>query len=117
QRHHDPPFLRGHRTDVPGSGERHRGEHHQPGRWGPDQESVDLTMTDRIRSAEVIVSSPGRNFVTLNILTEDGIVGWGDATVNGRELAVASYLRDHVAPLLIGRRSEEHTSELQSREN
>lgn len=60
-------------------------------------------MTDRIRSAEVIVSSPGRNFVTLKILTEDGVVGWGDATVNGRELAVASYLHDHVAPLLIGR--------------
>jgi mannonate dehydratase len=35
--------------------------------------------------------------------TEDGIVGVGDATLNGRELAVASYLRDHVVPLLIGR--------------
>ena len=29
--------------------------------------------------------------------------GLGDATLNGRELAVASYLRDHVVPLLIGR--------------
>jgi mannonate dehydratase len=27
----------------------------------------------------------------------------GDATLNGRELAVASYLRDHVCPLLLGR--------------
>ena len=27
----------------------------------------------------------------------------GDATLNGRELAVASYLNDHVIPLLIGR--------------
>ena len=27
----------------------------------------------------------------------------GDATLNGRELAVASYLRDHVCPLLVGR--------------
>src|SRR5207344_2158030 len=29
--------------------------------------------------------------------------GLGDATLNGRELAVASYLADHVVPLLIGR--------------
>jgi mannonate dehydratase len=56
-----------------------------------------------ISSAEVLVSSPGRNFVTLRLRTDDGLVGLGDATVNGRELSVASYLRDHVAPLLIGR--------------
>src|SRR5499427_10592109 len=57
----------------------------------------------RITDAKVIVCSPGRNFVTLKITTEDGIYGLGDATVNGRELAVASYLNDHVIPLLIGR--------------
>ena len=51
----------------------------------------------RITDARVIVCSPGRNFVTLKIETEDGIHGLGDATLNGRELAVASYLRDHVA--------------------
>src|SRR4029434_8147471 len=57
----------------------------------------------RITDAKVIVCSPGRNFVTLKIMTEDGIYGLGDATLNGRELAVASYLADHVVPLLIGR--------------
>jgi mannonate dehydratase len=57
----------------------------------------------RITDAKVIVCSPGRNFVTLKIMTEDGIYGLGDATLNGRELAVASYLTDHVIPLLIGR--------------
>src|SRR6187402_1088617 len=57
----------------------------------------------KIVDAQVIVTSPSRNFVTLKIETEDGIYGLGDATLNGRELAVASYLRDHVAPLLIGR--------------
>jgi mannonate dehydratase len=57
----------------------------------------------RIESAETIVTSPGRNFVTLRLVTADGITGLGDATLNGRELAVASYLRDHVAPLLPGR--------------
>ncbi len=59
----------------------------------------------KISDAEVIVTSPGRNFVTLKITTGDGVTGIGDATLNGRELAVASYLRDHVAPLLPGRDS------------
>jgi mannonate dehydratase len=48
----------------------------------------------RITDAKVIVCSPGRNFVTLKITTEDGVYGLGDATLNGRELAVASYLLD-----------------------
>ncbi len=56
-----------------------------------------------ILSARVIVTCPGRNFVTLRIETKDGLVGLGDATLNGRELAVASYLTDHVIPCLIGR--------------
>ncbi len=56
-----------------------------------------------IVDAKVIVCSPGRNFVTLKIVTEDGIYGLGDATLNGRELSVASYLTDHLIPLLIGR--------------
>lgn len=57
----------------------------------------------RIADARVIVTSPGRNFVTLKIVTDEGVYGIGDATLNGRELAVVSYLRDHVCPLLIGR--------------
>ena len=56
-----------------------------------------------IASARVIVTCPGRNFVTLKIETRDGRTGVGDATLNGRELAVASYLSDHVVPTLIGR--------------
>ena len=57
----------------------------------------------RIVDGKVIVCSPGRNFVTLKLVTEDGVHGLGDATLNGRELSVASYLTDHVIPLLIGR--------------
>ena len=57
----------------------------------------------KIVDAKVIVCSPGRNFVTLKLVTEDGIHGLGDATLNGRELSVASYLNDHLVPLLIGR--------------
>ncbi|MFF5288619.1 D-mannonate dehydratase ManD [Paractinoplanes globisporus] len=56
-----------------------------------------------IAAARVIVCSPGRNFVTLKIETSDGLTGVGDATLNGRELAVAAYLNEHVIPVLIGR--------------
>lgn len=57
----------------------------------------------KITDARVVVTCPGRNFVTLKIETDEGLTGVGDATLNGRELAVAAYLRDHVVPLLIGR--------------
>jgi mannonate dehydratase len=57
----------------------------------------------KITHAEVIVTCPGRNFVTLKLVTDQGVYGIGDATLNGRELAVASYLKDHVCPVLIGR--------------
>jgi mannonate dehydratase len=57
----------------------------------------------KIVSARVIVTSPGRNFVTLKVECDDGTTGVGDATLNGRELAVAAYLSEHVVPCLIGR--------------
>ncbi|MDR3727715.1 MAG: D-galactonate dehydratase family protein [Terracidiphilus sp.] len=57
----------------------------------------------KIKNAYVNITSPGRNFVTLKIETDEGIYGLGDGTLNGRELAVASYLTDHVIPCIIGR--------------
>ena len=57
----------------------------------------------KITGARVIVTSPGRNFVTLKIETDGGVYGIGDATLNGREKAVVAYLEDHVIPALIGR--------------
>ena len=57
----------------------------------------------KITDAKVFVSSPGRNFVTLKIYTDGGVYGIGDATLNGREVAVASYLTDHIIPCLVGR--------------
>jgi len=57
----------------------------------------------KITAARVIVTCPGRNFVTLKVLTDEGVYGVGDATLNGRELAVASYLQDHVIPCLLNR--------------
>jgi mannonate dehydratase len=57
----------------------------------------------KITNAYVNITSPGRNFVTLKIETDEGIYGLGDGTLNGREMAVASYLTEHVIPCILGR--------------
>lgn len=57
----------------------------------------------KIVEAKVIVCCPGRNFVTLKITTDEGLVGLGDATLNGREKAVVSFLEDYLCPMLLGR--------------
>ena len=57
----------------------------------------------RIVEGRGVVTCPGRNFVTLKLVTDEGVTGVGDATLNGRELAVAAYLTEHVVPVLIGR--------------
>ena len=57
----------------------------------------------KVSSASVNVCSPGRNFVTLKVRTDEDIYGLGDATLNGREIAVAAYLVEHVIPCLVGR--------------
>jgi mannonate dehydratase len=58
----------------------------------------------KIANVKVIVTRPGRNYVLVKIETDEpGLYGWGDATLNGRELAVAAALEQHIAPLLIGR--------------
>ncbi|MEM5399966.1 D-mannonate dehydratase ManD [Paraburkholderia sp. EG287A] len=57
----------------------------------------------KIERLQTIVTCPGRNFVTVKIVTDEGVYGLGDATLNGRELAVRAYLEDHVFPCLVGR--------------
>lgn len=58
----------------------------------------------KITEVRVIVTCPGRNYVAVKILTDEpGLYGVGDATLNGRELAVAAALEKHIAPLLLGR--------------
>src|SRR5688572_16838823 len=58
----------------------------------------------KITEVKVIVTCPGRNYIFVKVLTDEpGLYGIGDATLNGRELAVATALKDHLAPLLIGR--------------
>ncbi|TYK66969.1 D-mannonate dehydratase ManD [Colwellia echini] len=61
----------------------------------------------KIQEIKVFVCSPGRNFVTVKVITDEGTYGLGDATVNGREMAVVAYLEEHVAPCLIGRDPQE----------
>jgi mannonate dehydratase len=51
-----------------------------------------------IVAARVIVTCPGRNFVTLKIETKSGTYGLGDATLNGRELAVPA-----ISPITLSR--------------
>lgn len=58
-----------------------------------------------IAKAEVFVTSPGRNFVVSRITTTDGVVGLGDATLNGKELATAAYLKS-IIPFLIGKNED-----------
>lgn len=57
----------------------------------------------KIVSAQVFVGGPGKNYVTLKIMTDQGIYGLGDATLNNRETLPAAYLQDYLIPNLIGR--------------
>jgi len=55
-----------------------------------------------ITEVRVIVTCPGQNYVLLKIMTDEGIYGVGEGTLNGSELAVAQVL-EHATPLLLGR--------------
>ncbi len=64
----------------------------------------------KITDAKVFVGGPGKNYVTLKVVTDQGVYGLGDATLNNRETLPAAYLRDYLIPNLIGmdpRRSED----------
>ncbi|WP_248515099.1 enolase C-terminal domain-like protein [Salinarchaeum laminariae] len=56
-----------------------------------------------IQNADAVLTNPGRNYVIVRLETADGLVGWGDATLNGREKAVEAALAEHVFPELDGR--------------
>lgn len=57
----------------------------------------------KITDAKVFVGGPGKNYVTLKVMTDQGIYGLGDATLNNRETLPAQYLKDYLIPNLIGR--------------
>ncbi|MEP2735927.1 MAG: D-mannonate dehydratase ManD [Erythrobacter sp.] len=56
----------------------------------------------KITSAQVFVGGPGKNYVTLKIMTDAGIYGIGDGTLNTRETLTAEYLKEYLIPCLIG---------------
>lgn len=57
----------------------------------------------KIKDIRVFLCCPGRNFVTVKIITDDGVYGLGDATLNGREMAVVTCIEEHIIPCIIGR--------------
>ena len=57
----------------------------------------------KITSAQVFVGGPKKNYVTLKIMTDQGVYGLGDATLNNRETLPAAYLHDYLIPNLIGK--------------
>ena len=63
----------------------------------------------KITGAKVYVGGPRKNYVTLKIMTDQGIYGLGDATLNNRETLPAVYLQDYLIPNLIG--MDQRTSE------
>ena len=56
----------------------------------------------KITDAKIFVGGPGKNYVTLKIMTDQGVFGLGDATLNNRETLPATYLQDYLIPNLIG---------------
>ncbi len=57
----------------------------------------------KITDAKVFVGGPGKNYVTLKVMTDQGVYGLGDASLNNRETLPAAYLNDYLIPNLIGR--------------
>lgn len=57
----------------------------------------------KITSAEVFIGGPGKNYVTLKIMTDEDVYGLGDATLNNRETLPAKFLEDYLIPCLIGK--------------
>lgn len=57
----------------------------------------------KITDAKVFVGGPNKNYVTLKIITDEGVYGLGDATLNNRETLTAAYLEDYLIQCLIGK--------------
>jgi len=63
-------------------------------------------MNTKIGEIRTILTCPGRNYLIVKVTTENGITGYGDATLNGRERAVKSVVDDYLAGWLNGRDSD-----------
>ena len=56
----------------------------------------------KIEEVETLLTCPDRNYLLVKIRA-GGFYGYGDATLNGRERAVETVLREYLAPILQGR--------------
>ena len=61
----------------------------------------------KITQVKTILTSPRQNYLFVKIYTDSGIYGVGDASLNGRERAVATLIDVYLAPMLIGRNPEQ----------
>jgi mannonate dehydratase len=60
----------------------------------------------KIKDFRTYIICAERNYVLIKIITDQGLYGVGDATLNGRELIVYSLLKDYLGPWLIGKDAE-----------
>jgi mannonate dehydratase len=56
----------------------------------------------KIDKISTILTCPDRNYLIVKITSDKGLVGYGDATLNGRELAVQAVIDRHVSGWLEG---------------
>ena len=57
----------------------------------------------KITQVKTILTSPNQNYLFVKIVTDSGLYGVGDASLNGREQAVADLIDAYLTPMLIGR--------------
>lgn len=57
----------------------------------------------KITAVKTILTSPNQNYLFIKVMTDSGLYGVGDASLNGREKTVADLIDTYIAPMLIGR--------------
>jgi len=57
----------------------------------------------KIIQVKTILTSPNQNYLFVKIITDSGVYGVGDASLNGREQTVADLIDTYLTPMLIGR--------------
>lgn len=57
----------------------------------------------KITSVKTILTCPNQNYLFVKIETDEGIYGVGDASLNGREQAVADLIDGYFSSMLVGR--------------
>ena len=57
----------------------------------------------KIEQVKVILTSPNQNYLFVKLITDSGVYGVGDASLNGQEHTVADFITSFLTPILIGR--------------